>query len=413
MTIRPLPLEAFIAEYENQAKALYDVLISGDEEAVAFVRQHHPVLRQLQETAFMSAAITLDHAKVALARGYHFEDWESLEEWVKEVTDKNTDICKFEHAVDDLVFGNIDSLRTRLEKYPHLVQLRSTRVHHSMLIHYVGANGVEDYRQRSPENIVAILKLLLDSGSELDPLADMYGGSTPFGLAATSIWPARANVLIPLLKAFLDAGVKIDKSGAAGNQQGVIIGCLHNGRPQAASFLAQQGAKLDLEGAAGVGNLEMVKSFFDADGQLTSGATRKQMEYGYVWACEYGHRDVVEFLLDKGISTGIQVESLSGLHWAIVGGHLSVVKLFINRGVDLEDQNQYGGTALGCALWAIVNSDPTYSWPQKENEAIPIIEEILKAGGKVQPGTISWLREQTVLADEQIESVEALLLKWS
>jgi len=176
MTIRPLPLEAFIAEYENQAKALYDVLISGDEEAVAFVRQHHPVLRQLQETAFMSAAITLDHAKVALARGYHFEDWESLEEWVKEVTDKNTDICKFEHAVDDLVFGNIDSLRTRLEKYPHLVQLRSTRVHHSMLIHYVGANGVEDYRQRSPENIVAILKLLLDSGSELDPLADMYGG---------------------------------------------------------------------------------------------------------------------------------------------------------------------------------------------------------------------------------------------
>ena len=137
------------------------------------------------------------------------------------------------------------------------------------------------------------------------------------------------------------------------------------------------------------------------------------MEYGYVWACEYGHRDVVEFLLDKGISTGIQVESLSGLHWAIVGGHLSVVKLFINRGVDLEDQNQYGGTALGCALWAIVNSDPTYSWTQRENEAIPIIEEILKAGGKVQPGTISWLREQTVLADEQIESVEALLLKWS
>jgi hypothetical protein len=86
-----------------------------------------------------------------------------------------------------------------------------------------------------------------------------------------------------------------------------------------------------------------------------------------------------------------------------------LVKLFINRGVDLEDQNQYGGTVVGCALWAIVNSDPTYSWPQKENESIPIIEEILKAGGKVQPGTISWLREQTALSNEQIESVEGLL----
>jgi hypothetical protein len=128
-------------------------------------------------------------------------------------------------------------------------------------------------------------------------------------------------VLIPLLQAFLDAGVKIDKPDSAGNKQGVIIGCLHNGRPQAASFLAQQGAKLDLEGAAGIGNLEVVTSFFDPDGQLTQGATRKQMEYGYVWACEYGHLDVVEFLLNKGVSSGIRLKASA----ACIGRSLAVI----------------------------------------------------------------------------------------
>jgi len=413
MTVRPLSLDTPITGYESQAEALYNVLIAGDEEAVAFVRQHHPELRIMPETEFMSSTISLEHARLALARGYHFEGWPHLAHWVKLVTDRDTDVYKFERAVDDLVDGNIEGLRIWLRQFPQLIKFRSTRVHHSMLIHYIGANGVEDYRQRSPANAVEILHLLLESGSELEPMADMYGGSTPFGLVATSIWPAKAKVLIPLLEVFLKAGVTIDHPDSAGNHQNVIIGCLHNGRPEAASYLKDHGAKLDLEGAAGVGNLEFVKSFFDKDGNLSNGATRKQMEYGYIWACEYGHRDVVEFLLDNGIPINILVEDLSGMHWGIVGGHLDITKLFIEKGVDLEDQNGYGGTALGCALWAIVNSDPTYRWPQTEDESVQIIEEILKAGGKIQPGTITWIREQPSLSNEKKDKVTDLLVKYS
>jgi ankyrin repeat protein len=60
------------------------------------------------------------------------------------------------------------------------------------------------------------------------------------------------------------------------------------------------GAKLDLEAAAGVGRLDFVQRFFNSDRALTEGATRAQMQRGFLWACEYGRNPVVEFLLDHG-----------------------------------------------------------------------------------------------------------------
>lgn len=413
MNFRPLPLSSSLDEYKRQAHELFEALVAGDEEAMEFIRQHHPVLQQLPFHEFMGSALTPEHARMALARGYHFEDWDRLAAWVENMMDKNSEIFIFENAVDLMVGGNIEELEKLIRAHPQLVRTRSTRSHHAMLIHYIGANGVEDYRQQSPQNAVEILRMLLNAGSELDPLADMYGGSTPFGLVATSIWPAKAGVLIPLLETFLEAGASINHPNAAGNIQNAVIGCLHNGRPEAAQFLARKGAELDLEGAAGVGRLDLVKSFFDAEGLLKNGATRHQLEYGFAWACEYGQKQVVEFLLDKGISPEQQVEGLSGFHWAIVGGRQDIVKLFLDRKVSLEERNGYGGTALGCALWATVNSDRTYRWPEPGDPTIPIIEELLKAGAPLEPGIIQWIWDQKALTRAQKEKIEKLLILYA
>jgi len=54
----------------------------------------------------------------------------------------------------------------------------------------VAANGVENYRQKTPANIVEITKLLLDAGAEVDAEADMYGvPCTTLGLAMTASIP--------------------------------------------------------------------------------------------------------------------------------------------------------------------------------------------------------------------------------
>lgn len=413
MNFIPLPLHATLSEYEKQANELFSALIAGDEEAMAFVREHHPVLRQLPMHEFMSASITPAHAQLAMARGYHFENWEQLSAWVGAVNDKTSETYAFENAVEAVISGNLPELTAALKKNPSLIRARSSRVHHAMLIHYVGANGVESYRQHSPANAVDVLQLLLNNGAEVDAMADMYGGSSTFGLVATSIWPAKAKVLIPLLEAFIKAGAMIDKPDAGGNMQSAVIGCLHNGRPEAAHFLASKGARLNLEGAAGVGRLDLVKSFFDAEGNLQQGATRKEMEYGFIWACEYGHLPVVSFLLECGVDQNKNIEQLSGFHWAIIGGHLDIVKFFLARNISLENKNEYGGTALGCALWSVVNSDPTYRWPELEDHMIEIIAALLKAGSSIEPGTIGWVNDQPGIPDHQREQLVKMLIEYS
>lgn len=55
-----------------------------------------------------------------------------------------------------------------LHDHPELVRARSTREHRSTLLHYVSANGVEDFRQKTPKNILDITKLLLTAGADVN-----------------------------------------------------------------------------------------------------------------------------------------------------------------------------------------------------------------------------------------------------
>lgn len=151
---------------------------------------------------------------------------------------------------------------------------------------------------RTPHNAVEIATILLDASSEIDAVADAYGKGTTLGLTASSIHPLRAGVLIPLLELLLTRGASVD--GAPGGWNPVNA-CLANGRKVGAGLLASRGAKLDLEGAAGVGRLDLVKTFFNEDESLNHNATKTQLESGFIWACEYGRADVVDFLLEMGV----------------------------------------------------------------------------------------------------------------
>src|SRR5436190_17846183 len=110
----------------------------------------------------------------------------------------------------------------------------------------------------------------------------------------------------------------------------LINACHANGRPGAAEFLARRADGLDLAAAAGVGRLDIVKMFFDANGHLMN-AMDQQMQNGFTWACEYGHTDVVEFLLERGMNVAakLQHHRQTGLHWAAYGGHADTVRALL------------------------------------------------------------------------------------
>lgn len=283
----------------------------------------------------------------------------------------------FEAAADAVVNGDIETLKSLLDQNPQLVRARSTREHGCTLLQYTGANGFEDYRQKSPPNAVEIAELLLQRGAEVD---DVGGGTgTALGLAATSVHTHRAGTQIPLLQTLLSHGASVDGSPGRWNP---LLAALHNDRPEAAVFLAQHGAALDLEGAAGVGNLQVVESFFNDDGSLKQTATQRQLAEGFIWACEYGRREVVDFLLDKGVNLAAGASTdQTALHLAAHRGQLGIIKLLIDLGAQLEALNCHHGTVLGQALWSAQNGEPDIDF-------VPVIELLLAAGATpdVYPG---------------------------
>jgi ankyrin repeat protein len=244
--------------------------------------------------------------------------------------------AQFEAAVDAVVNGDIETLRRLLAANPDLVRARSARPHRATLLHYVGSNGVEDERQRTPKNVVNVARVLLDAGADLDAMADMYGGYDTFGLAATSCHPRDAGVLEPLLEFLLSRGATFDVR--------LINACHANGRPEAAQFLAARlgDDALDLEAAAGLGRLDRVRATFAA-------ANDKQKRAAFAWACEYGHTDVALFLVDHGVPVDARVppHDGTGLHWAAYEGHVDLVNALLSRGAPLDIRDKtFDGTPL-------------------------------------------------------------------
>lgn len=300
---------------------------------------------------------TLAAAQFVIARAQGFESWPKLSHHIEAATRGDSAVSNFEQAADAIVTGDIAVLEKLLRENPDLIRTRSTRQHQATLVHYVSANGVEGYRQKTPKNIVQITALLLQSGAGVNAIADVYGRSTTLALVATSVHPERARVQGALMQLLIDHAAKIE---SADSPSGPLINiCLANGRAQAAEFLATRGAHLDLEGAAGVGRFDVVKNYFDDSGALRPDATSIQRERGFLWACEYGRNEVVKFLLQHGASLEAQANTgQTALHWSVIGGHEDTIRILLENGASLEAKNAYGGTPLGQALWSATNGDP-------------------------------------------------------
>ena len=405
----PLPPRPNLEQYKKLAKDFQQACKSGDPAAIgAWAARWAETLARLQNrplTPELQSGIRSDTARIErqwrkvqkkderasrcaladaqffVARAHGFASWPKFVKHLEAQARANSPVSTFEAAVDAIVSGDSAALKKLLRQNPELVRERSTREHRSTLLHYVSANGVEDFRQKTPKNIVEITKMLLDAGADVNAESDAYGGrSTTLGLTATSCHPEAAGVMLPLLELLIKHGALID--GPDGGSE--VNGCLHNGRGEAAEFLANRGAQLDLEGAAGVGRLDVVKSFFTDDGSLKPPATREQMIDGFAWACEFGRSSVVDFLLKKSVEIDAKLRhnGQTGLHWAAYGGHADTVKLLLERGaaVDAKDES-FDGTPLEWALYQWGNSP---YWAER-GRYYEVVALLARAGAKLDP----------------------------
>ncbi len=338
--LRPLPRKPNLQQYKKQAKALLKSVKDSDPGARARFERFHPRTR---------AAIALADAQAVLAREHGFESWPKFAAHIEALRRADTSIAAFESAADAIAAGDIEALAELLSKNPHLVRERSSRTHRATLLHYTGANGVEDYRQKTPPNVAEVAKLLLRAGAEADALADIYGSSTTLSLAVSSVHPLRMGVQIALMESLLAGGAAIDGVPGCPNP---ILGALRNGRGEAALFLAEQGAALNLESAAGVGRADLVEAF------VRQGVSSEQdLSSALAWASEYGRVSVVDFLLRSGVDVNRLCHGQAALHWAAIGSQPEMAQFLLSHGASLDVLNMYGGTPLGQAQWCAEHSD--------------------------------------------------------
>ncbi|MEZ4587762.1 MAG: ankyrin repeat domain-containing protein [Gemmatimonadales bacterium] len=365
--LTPPPILALLEAYDEQASELLARHRQADERAIAFFHHHHPrfldpeVTWKPRDVAEGEIAPGGAHARgrppQAVARGLSFRDWVSaLAELVGQLQDPASPVRAYELAVEAVIHGDLPTLDRMLATDPSLSSTRGrpghrprSAVHGATLLHYLAANGVENYRQLSPGNAVAIARRLFEAGADPNALAALYGGRcATLPLLVSSTHPAKAGVQVPLVHALIDAGAEIDRVGE-GAWTSPVLTALVFGFVDAARALAERGARVEsVMVAAGLGDRAETA-------RLLPTASADERHAALAVAAQLGNEEVVALLLAAGEDPnrfnpdGFHSHA-TPLHHAALCGHLGVVRLLVNRGarLDLED-TLWHGTPLGWA----------------------------------------------------------------
>jgi len=367
MEFKPIPFRSGLEEYQKQAEELLSGWQAGDVGAIQLARTKHPrflderipwLPKNVPDPEIRGAGLGLSDAQLTIARAYDFRDWPALAEYAAAVTRDDSPEYRFESAVEAVINGDVATLKALLGAHPELVRARSMRithfdppVHRATLLHYLGANGVEGYREKTPPNAVEVAKILLEAGAAADALADMYGGQyATMSMLVSSSHPAKAGVQVVLIDTLVDFGAAVEPRGSA-KWGSPLMTALAFGFMGAAEALVRRGAKIDnLAAAAGLGRLaEMC--------QLLPTADAEDRRRALALAAQGGHADIVALLLDAGEDPsrynpdGNHAHS-TPLHQAALAGHDGVVRLLVEWGTRLDVQDTiYQGTPLDWAIY--------------------------------------------------------------
>ena len=416
----PLPSRPSVEQYRKLAKDLVKSCKSGDPAAIrvwatrwiqrlATLQREPGALRNGTEITARadqvaqfarktlssgdesSSRCALADAQFLVARAHGFLSWPTFVKHVESIVRPSSPVSTFEAAACAIVSGDVTTLKRLLREHPDLIRARSTREHRATLLHYVAANGVENYRQVTPKNIAETTEILLAAGAEVDAEADVYGGGcTTLGLVATSAPPSIAGVQQDVIDVLLNHGARMDLPGIGGNRHALVRACLANGQPGAAEYLVGRGAPLDLPGAAGTGRVDAVRRFFNENGGLNANATRAQMVDGFSLACAYGRTDVVDFFLERGLEVDAQLtghgEGHTGLHVAAFHGHVDVVNALLRRGARVDVIDKTWGTPP--LVWALTgwSKEPAIGAGRYHQ----VVARLVAAGASVTPDLVDW-----------------------
>ena len=327
----------------------------------------------------------------------------------------------FEDAAQAVVDGDLERLTRALDEHEDLVHWRSPRSHRATLLHYLGANGLEADRQKTPPNAVAVLELLLARGAEPDALCATYGGGpaqTTLALLASSGWPAQAGLQRELVRTLCAHGA--DPNGIDDDGTPLATAISFSCR-DAVSGLVDAGARVDnVLFAAATGRVDVVAAEITADGVVRAGSPSSRVDWFWpgndpvrlagralVIAANLNQPAVLALLLERGVDPNSAPQNgETPLHSASYQGHAEIVRTLLEAGADpaLRDGN-YNSTPFG---WALEG---------KRTEVIDVLREFTLPSltDAVDCGLVEEAREHLERDPTQVDAPEGRggLLLWS
>lgn len=235
------------------------------------------------------------------------------------------DVESFEVAADAIANGNAEQLKELLTANPYFNKARSLRPHRCALMNYVGVNGFEGERQKSPDNAVEIIEVLLDAGCDPNVVCYTYRGGpgeNTLGLLLSSGVVSSPEQQMAMTRALVNGGATID---------------------------ASYRLLFELLDAKETNSIEDVVSSLD----VNDVAVRE------VFFALAGNREFV--LVQELLTAGVDVNATNdlkqtALHWAAFNGDEALVDWLLERGADpMLQELQFNGT---CAGWADAGGHP-------------------------------------------------------
>jgi hypothetical protein len=246
--------------------------------------------------------------------------------------------------------GNPHELSRLLAEHPELARIRVIRGRTLF-------NQLADWPGCWPRRLESAA-LLINAGADVNARAGTADNDETTLQEAVSCYDTALTELI------IEAGGSAD---GLDDDRRPLAQALFYEAGDAAKVLIKHGATIDLEFAAGLGRMDLLPTFFDADGTLlpaagvhhppvntpeppAEGAGSELLEQALVYACITGQREAAAYLVDRGADVNAEP---SGFNYRMVpvtwaDNHPEVAGLLIQRGArppapSDDEQGESGG----------------------------------------------------------------------
>jgi len=302
-SVRPLPERPSLAHLKKQAKELLEAARSAEVNALAR-------LAAVSRANATPAKATLASSQHAIANGYGFSSWTKLKEEVLRQR----------------------AARLAVEGLPADPELRMDLLYAAL-----------------DDNDLEALHVLLEQDRSL---AEGWGDRRPLAHAAE-------NDRVRAIDLLLDAGASFEPAHSYHHPP--LSWAVTTYSLAAARRLVERGAALDLWCAAGLGWIERLPEFFDAEGRPIPNASRygatrydangevlpkpppdpKDVVSDALFiASRNGQLEAARYLLDRGADPTFEgFARAPALHWAAFSGNHALVLLLLERGADPEQRD--------------------------------------------------------------------------